>query len=182
MSAKMFATYEERVAQTLAALGIPATHGKKSGLRIFREAEELVSVGLDIYEREQKLTPRGAIAGRELKLAVERDGIALLLVSAFRSFDYQKQIIERKLATGIPMEQILRVSAAPGYSEHHTGRAVDVTAPNCKPLTEEFEHTPTFVWLGNRAKDFGFTMTYPRNNKFGVVYEPWHWVLEEITG
>jgi D-alanyl-D-alanine carboxypeptidase len=96
MSAELFATYEERVAQTLVALGIPATHGKKSGLRIFLEAEELVSVGLDIYEREQKLAPRGAIAWRELKLAAERDGVALLLVSAFRSFDYQKQIIERK--------------------------------------------------------------------------------------
>ena len=145
MSAEMFATYEERVAQTLAALGIPATHGKKSGLRIFREAKELVSVGLDIYEREQKLAPRGAIAWCELKLAAERDGVALLLVSAFRSFDYQKKIIERKLAAGISLEQILRVSAAPGYSEHHTGRAVDVTAPNCKPLTEEFERTPVLI-------------------------------------
>jgi zinc D-Ala-D-Ala carboxypeptidase len=181
MAAEKTEPYEEQVAQVLRELGIPVTHGKKSGLRIFHEAAELVTVGADIYGREQKLAPKAAAAWRALKLAAEHDGIALLLVSAFRSFAYQRQIIERKLAAGISLEQILRVSAAPGYSEHHTGRAVDVTAPNCKPLTEEFEHTSTFVWLGNRARDFGFTMTYPRNNKFGVVYEPWHWVLEEPT-
>jgi zinc D-Ala-D-Ala carboxypeptidase len=180
MAAEKSESYEEQVAQVLRELGIPVTHGKKSGLRIFQEAAELVSVGADIYGREQRLAPQAAAAWRALKFAAEHDGIALLLVSAFRSFAYQRQIIERKLAAGISLEQILRVSAAPGYSEHHTGRAVDVTAPNCKPLTEEFEHKPTFTWLGDRAKDFGFTMTYPRNNKFGVVYEPWHWVLEEI--
>jgi D-alanyl-D-alanine carboxypeptidase len=79
------------------------------------------------------------------------------------------------------MEEILRVSAAPGFSEHHTGRTVDVTTPGCKPLTEDFEQTPGFVWLVRRADDFGFSMTYPRHNKFGVIYEPWHWTFNERT-
>lgn len=181
MAAEKPASYEERVAQVLRELGIPAIHGKASGLRIFHEAAELVSVGADIYGRDQRLTPQAAAAWRALKLAAVRDGVALLLVSAFRNFDYQRQIIERKLAAGLSLEQILQVSAAPGYSEHHTGRAVDVTAPDCKPLTEAFEHTATFVWLGNRAKDFGFSMTFPRNNRLGVAYEPWHWVFAEMA-
>jgi len=79
------------------------------------------------------------------------------------------------------MEEILRVNAAPGYSEHHTGRAIDITSLGCKPLTEEFEQTSEFAWLVHRAKDFGFSMTYPRNNKFGVIYEPWHWTFQETT-
>jgi D-alanyl-D-alanine carboxypeptidase len=143
----------------------------------FPDAGELVSIGLDIYGREQRLAPAAAAAWRKMETAAERAGMKLLPVSAFRSVTYQRQIIERKLAAGQKMEEILRVSAAPGFSEHHTGRAVDVTAHNCKPLTEEFERTPEFDWLSRHAKDFGFTMTYPRDNNFGVIYEPWHWTF-----
>jgi len=174
MTATLTGAYEKQVAEILRELGLGEIYGKRPP---FYEATELVSVGLDIYEREQKLAPNAAASWHKMKTAAERDSITLLLVSAFRSVTYQRQIIERKLAAGQKMEQILRVSAAPGYSEHHTGRAIDMTAPGCKPLTEEFEQTPAFTWLVRCAKDFGFTMTYPRNNKFGVIYEPWHWTF-----
>ncbi len=177
MTVEQPAAYDEMVAKTLCELGIPATYGNAAERRIFREAQELIPVGADIYGREQKLAPAAAVSWRALKLAAEKDGIAVLLVSAFRSFAYQRQIIGRKLAAGLALEQILRVSAAPGYSEHHTGMAVDVTSPDCQPLTEAFEHTPAFVWLGDRAGDFGFALTYPRNNRAGMAYEPWHWAL-----
>lgn len=168
--------YQERVAQLLKELGAPP---RGSSSRIFPEALELVSVGADIYGRDQRLTPQAAAAWNEMRAAAEQDGETLQLVSAFRSYDYQKQIIQRKLTAGQSWEQILRVSALPGYSEHHTGRTIDVTAPDCKPLTEEFEKTSAFGWLQRRAGDFGFTMTYPRGNKFGVAYEPWHWTFDE---
>ena len=136
-------------------------------------------VGLDIYGREQKLAPNAAAAWGKMEASAWRDGIRLLLVSAFRSVAYQRQIIERKITTGQNLEQILRVSAAPGYSEHHTGRAIDVAAPDCAPLIEEFEQTSAFAWLARHAKEHRFTMTYPRNNKVGVIYEPWHWTFQE---
>lgn len=166
--------YEKQVVEILREFGIEKIYSR---LKPFPEAAELVSVGRDIYEREQKLAPNAAAAWHEMKSAAENDGITLLLVSAYRSVACQRQIIERKLANGQLMEQILRVNAAPGYSEHHTGRAIDITADGCKPLTEEFEQTSAFMWLDRRAKDFGFVMTYPCNNKFGVIYEPWHWAF-----
>ena len=73
------------------------------------------------------------------------------------------------------IEDILRVNTAPGYSEHHTGRAVDIATPGSRPLTEEFEDTDAFRWLTARAVEFGFSMTYPRDNPWGIAYEPWHW-------
>ena len=167
-------SYEQQVAEILRELGIEEIYKKR---KPFPEAIELASIGRDIYERDQKLAPKAAIAWLEMKSVAENDGIVLLVVSAFRSVTYQKQIVRRKLDAGQKMEQILRVSAAPGYSEHHTGRAIDITTHACKPLTEEFEGTPAFVWLARHAKDFNFTMTYPRNNKFGVIYEPWHWTF-----
>ena len=169
------ANYNQRVAQTLRELGISANAIDRPP---FPEPTELVSVGLDIYGREQRLTPKAADAWRALQQAAQHDGIILLLVSAFRSLDYQKKIFQRKLDAGQSMEQILQVNAAPGFSEHHTGQTVDVTTPDCPPLTEEFERTAAFAWLVRRAGDFGFRMTYPRDNTLGVIYEPWHWAFQ----
>lgn len=172
-------SYAARVARILAGLGIPASFGADRNLPFFVEATELVPVGADIYGRERQLTPRAAHRWAELQSAARADRIELLLVSAFRSLDYQRQIFERKLAAGEPIEQILRVNAPPGYSEHHTGRAVDLTTPGCQPLEEEFEASPAFGWLVRNAHRFGFAMTYPRDNRFGIAYEPWHWAVHE---
>jgi D-alanyl-D-alanine carboxypeptidase len=141
------------------------------------EAADLVSIGLDIHGRERYLTPEAAAGWMDLQAAAGRDGVTLQLVSAFRSLEYQRQIFERKLASGRPLEQILEVNAAPGYSEHHTGRAVDLTTPGCPPLEEEFETTAAFDWLVRQGGRFGFALTYPRGNRFGVAYEPWHWAI-----
>src|SRR5215471_9202816 len=168
-------SYEARVARTLADLGIPESYGADRQMQLFGEADELVSVGLDIYGRDRQLSPHAAGRWVELLGAVHRDGITLQIVSAFRSLEYQRQIFERKLAAGEALEQILKVNAAPGYSEHHTGRAVDLTTPGCPALSEEFEVTVAFDWLVRNAHHFEFTMTYPRGNRFGVAYEPWHW-------
>jgi len=172
-------TYEKQIAEILRQLGIEK---KFAGRKPFREATELASIGTDIYGREQRLAPNAASAWHKLKTAAERDAVILQPVSAFRSVAYQRQIVERKLAAGQTWEQILKVSAAPGYSEHHTGRAIDITAPGCEPLTEGFELTSGFAWLVRHADHFGFSMTYPRDNKWGVIYEPWHWTFREAAG
>src|SRR5579875_1789940 len=104
-----------------------------------------------------------------------RDGIDLQVVSAFRSIEYQLGILERKLARGQTIDEILRVSAAPGYSEHHSGRAVDLTTPGFAALEEDFERSPAFAWLMRNASPFGFALSYPRGNPHGIAYEPWHW-------
>jgi D-alanyl-D-alanine carboxypeptidase len=168
--------YEERLAQMARELGAPPP---QSSARIFWEATELVLVGQDIYGRDQRLIPPAAEAWNAMRIAAEKDGETLQLISAFRSVDYQKGLIQRKLAAGQTWEQILRVSTLPGFSEHHTGRTIDITTPDFKPLTEDFENSSAFKWLTRRATEFGFTMTYPRNNEFGIAYEPWHWTLRE---
>jgi zinc D-Ala-D-Ala carboxypeptidase len=170
---------DARVAQILAELGIPASYGIDRHLPQHAEAKDLVSVGLDIHGRDRQLTPHAAGRWTELRAAAHQDGIALLLVSAFRSLEYQRQIFERKLKAGEPLERILKVNTPPGFSEHHTGRAVDLTTPGCQPLEEEFETTAAFGWLIRNAHRFAFAMTYPRENRFGMAYEPWHWAVQD---
>ena len=88
---------------------------------------------------------------------------------------YQCELIERKLAAGRSIDDILRVNAPPGYSEHHTGRALDLTTPGIEPLTMAFETTAAFSWLSRHAETFEFMLSYPRDNDAGIDYEPWHW-------
>ena len=171
--------YEERVTQALSELGIPTSYMAKRRRPLHCECEDLVSISLDMFGREQRLERRAAAQWLTMIATAKHDGVVLIAVSGFRSFDYQRKIIERKLAAGLTIEQIICVSALPGFSEHHTGRAIDIGTPGCPPVTEAFEQTPAFEWLTRKGQDFGFCMTYPRGNQFGVIYEPWHWVFDE---
>lgn len=132
-------------------------------------------IGQDIHGRPQWMTPPAARALERLRAAAAADGVTLEVVSAFRSIEYQLGILERKLARGQTIPEILRVSAAPGYSEHHSGRCVDLTTPGHAPLEETFEASPAFAWLQRHGTGFGFALSYPRGNRHGIAYEPWHW-------
>ncbi len=103
-------------------------------------------------------------------------GVIIKIVSAFRSVDRQAEIIRAKLAEGLSLDAVLCVSAPPGYSEHHSGRAIDVTTDEgAAPLEPEFEKTRAFRWLSKNAGQFGFALSFPADNPYGYDYEPWHW-------
>ena len=157
------------------ALGIPPDYGRARKLRMQREPAQLVPIGPDIHGRMQWLQPRAARALTRMRNAAGRAKVELQIVSAFRSIEYQIGIVQRKLARGLAMDEILRVSAAPGYSEHHSGRCVDFTAPGFAALEVEFERAPAFRWLQCNAMEYGFALSYPRDNVHGIAYEPWHW-------
>ena len=105
----------------------------------------------------------------------------LMIVSAFRSLQQQAEIIRWKLSCGLSIEATLLGSAPPGYSEHHTGRAVDISSPGCPPWDETFAHTEAYQWLSRHAGSFGFSLSFPRGNRYGYVFEPWHWCHEEVA-
>jgi D-alanyl-D-alanine carboxypeptidase len=139
------------------------------------EAEELVLAETGENGRGHLLVPAAAEGWRDLRAAALADGVGIKIVSAFRSVERQAQIVRGKLARGLSLEDILCVSAPPGYSEHHSGRAVDVTSEGLPPLEAEFEDSAAFRWLSDNARRFGFFLSFPRQNPFGYAYEPWHW-------
>ena len=120
-------------------LGIPADYGDNGAKPAFEEAADLVEVGPNLVGRMQRLIPRTAASWLEMQSAARDDGITLLIVSGFRSFEYQASLIRKKINAGQSLTEILAVNAAPGFSEHHTGRAIDIASPGSRPLTEEFE-------------------------------------------
>lgn len=161
-----------------ARLGIPGQLLAARGLVEFREPMhlELAEVGAD--GREHWLTPQAAAAWRELKAAALTDGVELLIVSAFRSIERQTDIIRNKLAAGCLIDDILTLCAPPGFSEHHSGRAADLTSPGDPVLEVEFAQSAAFAWLSAHAGRFGYTLSFPPGNRFGYQYEPWHWCFD----
>ena len=161
--------------ERLHALGLDDAYGTRTGLALVAEPAALAFAGRDRYRRPLWLTRTAARGWQALRAVAARDGIVLEAISGYRSHDYQLGIFERKLDRGQTVEQILTVNAAPGYSEHHSGRALDIGTPGEPPAEESFERTPAFAWLTAHAGNFGFVMSYPRDNPHGIVYEPWHW-------
>ena len=156
-------------------LGIPEDYGQDGTRPVFEEATDLVDVGPNLVGRMQSLEPHTAERWAAMVRAAAAEGVQLLMVSGFRSIDYQARLIRKKINAGQLVSEILQVSAAPGFSEHHTGRAIDIATPGSRPLTEEFEDSAAFEWLTGNAADYGFSMSYPRGNRHGFIYEPWHW-------
>lgn len=171
----------DNLPQIFGELGIPADYGRQPLRPAYAQVTELVDIGANLLGRMQRLTPAAAAHWQELATAAASDGIQLLLISGFRSIDYQADLIRNKLAAGQVIDDILAVNAAPGFSQHHTGAAVDIASPGTRPLTEEFETSDAFKWLQSNAESSGFSMTYPRGNAEGFVYEPWHWALGELA-
>ena len=167
--------HQDQLAPILASLGIAPDYPRQHGLPVFEEVAERVSAGPNIIGREQELEPVTAGKWVGMRQAAQADGVELLLVSGFRSYAYQASLIRRKLDAGVALEEILSVNAPPGCSEHHTGCAVDIATPGVPPLTEAFERSDAFRWLDRNAANHGFSMSYPRDNAFGYIYEPWHW-------
>ncbi len=140
--------------------------------------EEHLLVEFEDNGRLFQLHPDVLIAWERMRDTARGHRVQLHLVSAFRSIKRQSEIVEKKRMKGLSDEDIFKVSARPGYSEHHTGKAIDLTTPGFLALEEEFENSEAFKWLIKNGNRFGFYLSYPRDNKYGIIYEPWHWCFK----
>lgn len=157
------------------SLQIPANYGRDRALALQSEPTLLFHIGQDRYQRSIWLQASAGLALKNMLTAARQNGIPLQVISAFRSMHYQASLLARKRQRGETIGSILSVSAAPGYSEHHSGRAIDLAEMGAPALTEEFADTASFAWLRQNAHRFGFVMSFPPDNPHGVLYEPWHW-------
>ncbi len=69
-------------------------------------------------------------------------------------------------------------AAPPGFSEHHTGYALDICDETLS-LDESFAETRAYRWLQQNARAFNFELSFPRHGE--VSFEPWHWRFEGET-
>jgi zinc D-Ala-D-Ala carboxypeptidase len=127
---------------------------------------------------EIKLRDSAAKSYLSMVEAARAEGIDLIAISGFRTKEDQRQLFyDISRQRNQTPAQRAQVSAPPGYSEHHTGYAVDVGdgANPSTNLSQSFDKTAAFLWLEKNAARFSFELSFPPNNPQGVMYEPWHW-------
>jgi len=81
----------------------------------------------------------------------------LLLNAGFRDKKGQEAMVRMYPSLAAPV----------GYTEHHTGCAVDIK--------DAAEGSERYNWLMKHGKEYGFELSYPQNNSQGVTPESWHW-------
>ncbi|MEK7506552.1 MAG: D-alanyl-D-alanine carboxypeptidase family protein [Patescibacteria group bacterium] len=125
-------------------------------------------------------------AFRKLNEAMEKDiSKKLLIESAYRSPAYQLITFLHYLKFHKwDLRRTVKRVALPGYSEHGfpPKQALDFITIDGIPADEkplEFAKTKEYKWLLRNAKKFNFHLSYPRNNKWGITFEPWHWAFGE---
>lgn len=116
--------------------------------------------------------------------AAARDNVKdFVLNSAYRSKSSQKAIFDYNLSvfkkSSKTFDEALRrthqLVAAPGYSEHQTGLALDIFSASGRHRTD-FKGTKEQLWLESNAYKYGFIIRYNKNKtrQTGATYEPWH--------
>ncbi len=122
--------------------------------------------------------PAAAAMG-EMAQAAAADGVTLMISSAYRGEDYQRQLYEGYSAS-YGSETADTISSRPGYSDHQTGLAADFVEGDGTldgtNFNASFENTASGNWLRDHAHEYGFIMRYPKDKEeiTGYSYEPWH--------
>lgn len=135
---------------------------------------------------EKKLMRKEAAQALEqLFAAAKKQGIELVAVSGYRSYERQQATYESALRRK-GKESTAKYNAVPGHSEHQTGLAMDVSARSVGlRLVESFAATAEGRWLADHAHEFGFIIRYAKGKEdvTGYGYEPWHirYVGKEIA-
>lgn len=140
-----------------------------------------------------------AEALQKMKAAAAKEGISIEVVSAYRSFQRQKEIFEKKYRnyTGQGMaplgaiKKIIEYSTIPGTSRHHWGTDLDLidgNAPRPKNVlvAKHFHGEGPFCkmkeWMNENAASFGFYEVYTDSpNRKGFKYEPWHFSYAPVS-
>ncbi len=144
------------------------------------EPEDLVfpNVQFSFVEWNEKKHMRevSAKAMEELFAESAKQGMELVAVSGYRSYERQKAIYNYNVETQ-GLEHAQKYSAMPGHSEHQTGLTMDVSAATVAfSLEEDFRQTKEGEWLEKHAHEYGFIIRYPKGKEeiTGYSYEPWH--------
>lgn len=128
-------------------------------------------------QRVEKLAPEAAVAWKAMISAARKERVVIVPISAFRNLETQTWLFRDRARRRGSEAAAARSVAPPGYSEHHTGYAIDVgdgRSPGAD-ISQSFANTAAFRWMNKHAKEYGFELSFPPKNKQNVIYEPWHW-------
>ena len=115
----------------------------------------------------------------QLRDALLKQGIQIELDSVYRSVARQQEIV-KEFTEKYGTDYVRQYVAVPGYSEHHTGLAVDICLMvDGKVIDDNDEmiaQKEIFAKIHPLLADYGFILRYlpGKENITGYSYEPWH--------
>ena len=120
-----------------------------------------------------QMTPATAEAYKRMKSDAAQNGLSIMAASTYRSVEYQKNLYNSYLNSD-PREVVDTYSARAGYSEHHTGMAIDFIGSFGS--LNDFEYTKEYPWVRDNCHKYGFIIRYTTENQWitGYKSEPWH--------
>jgi len=133
----------------------------------------------NIWGEDMKIEKETRTQFRKLREKLFKDKIYLLLDSAHREM-FEQEYIWNKYEEEFGLEYTKRYVAVSGYSEHHTGLAIDVCFIYNGHIINEnpelCESKNVFKIIHESIADFGFILRYPEGKEkiTGYAYEPWH--------
>ncbi len=100
---------------------------------------------------------------------------------AYHLYNFIKYLAEHQYS----LVETGKLNALPGYSEHnlvieHAIDFINSDGVNGEPRVEDYEALPEHIWMLKYAGEYGFTLSYPRGNAWGIDYEPWHWKFHSV--
>ena len=110
---------------------------------------------------------------------LNNEGIDIELDSTTRSVAKQQKLWD-EWTKKHGSEYVQKYVAVPGYSEHHTGLAIDICLhKNDKRIDDNSEmiaEKEIFAKIHKKLSKYGFILRYPKGKKeiTGYEYEPWH--------
>lgn len=138
------------------------------------ETEDIVNVSSNYAYEGNSLRKDVLASYLDLWQSAKQDGIQLILISSYRSYETQNKLwTSRKDSSG--EREADNYAARAGYSEHQTGLAFDIG--EWADTNDNFELTSGFKWMKENAYKYGFILRYPEGKESitGYKYEPWHY-------
>lgn len=187
---------EKEVVQHIFSIN-PRELGFKGPFHSLEKPDNLVTIAPKTYKRHgQEMStgtqycPQDSYSDYLKMMAGLRQelGRELFIESGYRSPGFQAYAFLLYLVRNhdFSLRKTARLNALPGYSEHQdpVNNALDfINADGINgddPQTpEDFEKLPEYRWLLKHAHKFNFYLSYPRDNRWGVSFEPWHWHWEK---
>ncbi len=131
------------------------------------------------FGKEFQIEPETYRHFEQLRAAVKQKGIQIELDSVYRSVARQKEIVA-EFTQKYGADYVKQYVAVPGYSEHHTGLAVDICLVVDGKIIDDNDEMiaqkEIFAQIHPLLAEYGFILRYPqgRENITGYSYEPWH--------
>ena len=133
------------------------------------------------WDEDIKIEKETFEAYKKLKAVLEKEGVYIELDSVYRSVKAQQELWDNwsKDPEKGP-EYVKKYVAVPGYSEHHTGLAVDICLKIDGKLVydndEMKKEKEIFSKIHSKLADYGFILRYldGKDDITGYAYEPWH--------